>query len=201
MKRQSFAVLFLFAMAALPNPARAVGIFNTPRFIQPGTSAFGLEPEIILSHGAGLGVNGRFTHGLTELNNVSAIVGVGSGPRNFRIGGNATFDVFPDVEGQPGIGIAAQGIYYRLRGDVGQLETTAIPYIHKAFKMSGGEEVEPFFAFPVGLAFASSDVEGIASAAVGVMYKNRPNFRYIAEVGISVSNMESYISGGIVYSQ
>src|SRR5205085_819364 len=127
------AVLAFSGTMFLSHPARAAGIFNTPHFTPNGEFALGLEPEVVLTSGAGVGLNARFTLGVTDLDNASIILGWGSGPRQFRGGGNFTFDFFPDIEGQPGIGLATQAIYYRLPS-TGVLELTLIPYIHKQYK-------------------------------------------------------------------
>src|SRR5690606_22997870 len=120
-----------------------------------------------LSDGAGLAANLKFAYGLGTLTNATAIIGTGSEPRKFRVGGNLVFDFIPDVENQPGIGVATQGIYYRRTADHGELVLEVIPYIHKAFRMNGGNEVEPFVAFPFGGAFASGNYEGRATVVVG----------------------------------
>src|SRR5271163_1229903 len=84
------------------------GVVDTPQFVQPGEFALGFEPELTFTDGAGLAGNFRYTQGLTDLNNVNVILGTGGGPRRFRVGGNVTFDFFPDIDKQPGIGVAVQ---------------------------------------------------------------------------------------------
>lgn len=195
----AIAVLASLASLFFELSSAQAGVFNTPRFVQPGRFAIGLEPELVLTNGAGFAANGRFTYGLTDLNNVTFIIGSGGGPRHFRVGGNATFDFFPDIENQPGIGVAAQLLYYRMASDVGQLEISAIPYIHKTFISGEKNEVEPYFAFPFGWGFADGNYSFQATAAVGGMFSNDPKFRYILEFGISVTHSETYFSGGVAY--
>lgn len=173
------------------------GIFSLPHFVPPNSFSLGLETELILSNGAGFGGNLKYTHGLSELSNVTAMIGTGGGPRGFRIGGNITLDLFPDLEGQPGIGIAGQSIYYRLK-DSGRLEVTAIPYIHKSF-FNDKQEFEPYLALPMGVGFSSGEYKGLATISIGSLFKGGEHFRYIMEVGVAISNTESYFSGGIVY--
>ncbi|MBC7692813.1 MAG: hypothetical protein H7222_13715 [Methylotenera sp.] len=185
------------------NSAHA-GVFTTPHFLAPGASEFGVEPEITLSNGAGIAANLRYTYGLTDLNNFTAIVGTGSGPRQFRAGGNFTFDLFPDIEAQPGIGLATQALYYRLKPSeqvnvMGQLDLTATPYIHKTFINPDGTEIEPFLAIPFGLGFSGGQYKAITSAAVGTIIKSSPNLRYVLELGININHSESYVSGGIAF--
>ena len=186
-------------LLALPlsTPTQA-GVFGIPHFVAPGKSALGVEPELTLSDGAGIGANLKYTYGMSDLNNVTAIIGTGSGPRRFRVGGSMTFDFFPDVEGQPGIGLATQGVYYNLK-EHGQFELTAVPYIHKSFMNDGKDPVEPFLAFPFGLAFASGVYKATTNIAVGAIFKASEKINYVTEVGVAINNAESYVSGGFLY--
>jgi hypothetical protein len=178
----------------------SAGVFNTPRFINPGDRAFGVEPEFLFTNGAGVGGNLRYTQGLTDLSNVSVLVGTGSGPRNFRVGGNMTFDFFPDVEGQPGIGIATQALYYRMKGPRGQLEVTAIPYLHKTFQNGAENQIEPFVAVPVGVAFSEGNYHSISQVAIGAFFHSKSPISYVVELNVAINNADSGISGGILYS-
>ncbi len=173
------------------------GVFNIPHFVPQGEFAVGAEPELILTNGAGIGGNVKYTQGLTSFADAQGFIGTGSGPQKFRVGGSLIFDFFPDVDKQPGIGIATQLGYFRLR-DSGQLELTAIPYIHKAFQ-SGEGEVDPFLAIPFGWGFQNGQYIPISTLAVGASFKSSEHLSYIAEFGIAINHRESYLSGGIVY--
>lgn len=182
-------------------------IAGLTHFVPNGEFAVTFEPAITFSDPAGLGGDFKFTSGITDLNNVTGILGTSGGTRGFRAGLNFTFDIFPDLDGQPGIGIAAQGIYYRVSGSasvsgatdtVGQLETAAIPYIHKSFR-SGTDEYEPFLAIPMGWAFSQGTYAGISQVTVGSLFKNSEHIRYSMEFGIGVNHQDSYIAGGIIY--
>ncbi len=184
-------------------PAQA-GVFTTIHYIEPGQTMVGFEPEFILSNGAGLGGNLRLTRGLTEINNAAFIIGTGGGPRRFRVGGNLSFDVFPDIEGQPGIGLATQGMYFRKEkagsstDTEGLLEVTAIPYLHENFGTPNGD-VEPYFSLPFGAAFKDGRYQSTSSVVVGTFFKANEHVRYSLELGVAVNNSESYLSGGFVY--
>jgi len=190
---------FLVFLIALIQPSQA-GVFNLPHFVEPGKNAVGFEPEVVLTNGGGLAANVRYTQGVTELNNFHAILGTGTGQRKFRIGGALTFDFFPDVDDQPGIGIATQAIYYRYKAGFGQLEVTAIPYLHKAFSNGQGNQVEPFLAVPIGPAFVSSKYHWQTQVVLGAFFRqDNAHIQYVGEVGVNVNKTESYISGGILY--
>lgn len=191
---------FLIALTAATSlvPARAqAGVFNLPHFVQPGSFAIGLEPELTLSNGAEIGINLKYTHGLTDLVNVQGVLGTGSGDQRFRAGGSLVFDFFPDIEGQPGIGIATEALYYRVP-NAGLLQVRAIPYIHKTF-VNQGNEIEPYFSIPFGLAFSSGEYQAVSNIAIGSMFKNVEHLRYVLEVGVAINNAETYVSGGLVY--
>lgn len=190
--------LVLVLAVAISKPAHA-GVFNIPHFVAPGEFAVGLEPELTLSNGAGFATNLKYTQGITELMNGQFIIGTGGGPRQFRVGGNLAFDFFPDIEGQPGLGFATQALYYRLKGNVGQLDVTAIPYIHKSFKTGSGMEFDPFFSVPFGLGLTDGRYKTISTAVLGSSFKGSEHFRYSIELGVSINNAETYFSGGVTY--
>jgi hypothetical protein len=206
---QACALAFPLLLAS----AASAGVFSTSRFVNPDSYSIGFEPELTLTGGAGVAGNLRFTAGLSDLTNVTAIVGSGDGPRRFRVGGNMAFDFFPDAEGQPGIGIAGQAIYYRVGAasappatpgqaqdspTSGMLELTAIPYVHKTFA-SGAGEWEPFLAVPFGVAFVDGSYQAISTLALGSIFKLNENFRAVTELGVAINNTETYFSGGVVY--
>lgn len=185
--------------------AHAVGVYNLYRFVEPGNFAFGPEAELTLTNGASFGGNARITYGLSSLTNIQAIVGTGSGNRRLRFGTAGTFDFIPDIENQPGIGLAAQAVYYRMHAKgapstqtYGQLETLAIPYIHKNFVTHGGE-FEPFVAVPFGLAFMDEKYKAITSVVLGSMFKGSEKVRYVMELGVAINNSDTYVSAGVVY--
>ncbi len=176
------------------------GVFNLPRFVDTGKNAFGFEPEATLTNDGGVAGNVRYTQGISELSNLHGILGTGAGRRKFRVGAAITFDFIPDVDLQPGIGIALQSIYYRYRGDYGQMEVTAVPYIHKVFHSGKGDRIEPFLAVPVGPAFRSGEYHWTTQVVLGAIYHpGNSATRFISEVGVNVNKTESYISGGILF--
>ncbi|MBL7716475.1 MAG: hypothetical protein JNL01_13500 [Bdellovibrionales bacterium] len=211
MKTKAISVVGALALSwvTLPQTAVAgVGVSNTVHYTQPTKMSIGLEPVITFNKGAGLSGNLRFNYGLSDLSNLNLLIGSGGGSKNFRFGGNLTFDFFPDIQGQPGIGMAVQGIYYRTpaptqadaSATIGLLDLVGIPYIHKTFKMSGSDEIEPFFAVPLGLQLSDGRYTGQGSLVFGTLFTNHPKFRYSMELGIGVSsNTQSYFSAALIY--
>lgn len=197
MSRALIFFLFLASLAFVPVQAEA-GVFDLPYFVQPNEFALGLEPEVIFSNGAGVGANAKFTYGLNDLMNGTAILGTGTGPRRFRVGANVAFDFFPDIDKQPGIGLGLQSLYYRQQNN-GRMDLTAIPYIHKAFQATSDESVDPFVSVPFGLAFSGGEYKATTTIAFGAAFKTVEHFRWITEFGIALNNAETYFSGGVVY--
>lgn len=190
-------VLALFLVIA---GSAEAGVFNMPRFVDPGKNAVGFEPEAVLTDGGGIAANLRYTQGVSDINNAFALVGTGTNVRGFRIGGGMTFDFIPDLENQPGAGVGFQGIYYRYKGDFGQLETAIVPYVHKAFGNGKGSTLEPFLAIPFGPAFRSGKYHWQTQVVFGgIFHDGNSPVRFITEVGVNVNKTESYVSGGVLY--
>lgn len=190
-------IVVLAAWAGGAVSAHAVGVFSTSQYIEPGSFAIGVEPVVSLAERSGAAVDLRYTHGLNELFNASAIAGFGQAPRGFRLGGQLTADIFPDDGSQPGVGVGGRAMYFNTHLG-GSWETVAIPYVHKTFA-SGDKEYSPFVAFPIGWASGPEGWHGTATLSVGSLFKLGENFRYVAEFGINVHRSMSYVSGGLVY--
>lgn len=192
---------FLIALASLitPEPTARAGVFSIPYFLNPGQSAIGLEPEMQLTPSAGLGANLKYQYGLGSVSNAFATVGSSGGNRRFRIGAGVTFDFIPDVDSQPGMGVALSGLFVD-RKDPSRLEFTAIPYIHKAFEGADGIKIDPFVAVPFGVGFANSTAETLWQAVFGAHFIHSENFRTAMELGMNISHMYTYVSGGVIFS-
>lgn len=177
-------------------------VFNMPHFISPGEYSIGIEPELYLTPSAGLGVNLRYSQGLNDISNVLGIIGVGDGQRKFRCGGIMTFDFFPDLNTQPGIGIGIGGLLAKMPQSL-NFEITATPYVHKTISpknLEGFRNIEPFLAIPIGLSLSSqSTYEMLTSVSIGSLFEYGTNFRSVLEFGIGLQNKETTISGGLIY--
>lgn len=200
MTKYNFITVFILTSlycVVLSNTSSLAGVFSTPHFVPAQFMAFGVEPELTLTSGAGFAINLKYTQGLSDLMDASVILGAGSGPRRFRVGGNASFDFFPDVEGQPGIGLALSALFIRLK-DYNQVEVITTPYIHKAF-LNKGKEFEPFFALPFGVGIGNNSSIALTSVVIGSFFKFSEKIRFVMEFGVAINNTESYLSGGFVY--
>jgi hypothetical protein len=203
---KSFLIALALLGAAAWAPQASADVFNLPRFVPAGSFALGIEPELTLTGGSGVGVNGRFTYGLSDLMSLSGQIGTGSGPRKFRVAGDIDFDFIPDLPGQPGIGIATRAMYVRiptpgtLADEVsGQLELTAIPYIHKAFTSGNSSTIDPFFSLPFGMSFRDGNYQYLMTGVVGALIQGSESVWFNAEFGIAINHTDSYFAGGVSY--
>jgi len=190
-------VLSLLLAPLVLAPKVQAGVFNLPNFVPQKEFALGLEPEVTLSNQSGVGVNFKYQHGLSDMNNLMVTIGTGTNNRQFRLGGAFTFDFFPDVDDQPGIGLALQGLFVQL-ANAGSVEITAIPYIHKKF-IGDGNQFEPFLAIPLGISLSGGAYQPLATLAIGSMLHHSQHMRTIIEVGVGLTNVSTYISGGLTY--
>src|SRR5690606_20931708 len=120
------------------------------------------------------------------------------GLRKFRVGGGLTFDFFPNTSEQPGVGIATEALYQRIGTagtTLGRFDITAAPYVTKAFNSNVGV-FTPYLAFPFGIGFRSGGSDGLATLALGTLFRHgsNQNLSYIAELDIDISNSFTTIS-------
>lgn len=184
------------ALILISNQALA-GVFTLPSYIEPKRFSFGVEPELVLTDGAGVGGNARLQIGLNTLQNANFFVGGGSGPVGFRAGANLAFDLFEDTEEQPGAGIAVQ-VAHRSLTTHNRFEIQGIPYMSKSVPTGIGL-LAPFVAVPVGIGFWNGVYQAVSSLNVGLSLKPTPRFRYIVEMAFGFKNEPTTLSGGIVY--
>lgn len=180
-----------------PGVAHA-GVFNIPYFTQPEHFSLGLEPELTLTDGSGLGLNVKGTYGLNDLMNLQGTIGTGGGPLGFRIGAAAIFDFFPDLEDQPGIGLATQLMYYRVPKDLGLVDFRVIPYVHKSFK-STSSTFEPFIAFPIGFGILDGDSMGLSQLVLGSIFHSTESMLWSVELAVPINNTDTQFSGGVTF--
>lgn len=187
----------LILWAAIQSHLGFAGVFNLPHFVAPGQFGLAVEPELIMTNGASLGVNVRYIQGISDLSNFTGIIGSGGDNRRFRLGGAVTFDFFPDTGDQPGIGLAVQGLFVQL-ANVGSFEMTGIPYVHKTFKTEE-YHLEPYFSVPTGLSLSSGTYQTIVNLVFGTLFHHSAHISSVVEFGVNVNNSYTYLSGGVIY--
>jgi len=202
MKKLKIALILMSCSVFNPilvHPAKA-GVFNIPEFVDPGNWAVGLEPEATFNSGGSFSTNLKFTYGLAPISNLQFGIGEGSGNRGFRIGGTYTFDFIPDLKGQIGAGIALQLYYYKIQSGLSQTEASIYPYLHKAFENGGWvTSYDPYVALPLGIGFVSGTYHSLLQLVLGSAFRTSQYFSLNGELGINLSNTDTYIAGGITY--
>ncbi len=194
-----FILSWIYLYSSVFSPAYA-GIFQTPSFLAPQQFSIGVEPEVLFTQGGSTGINLRSTYGLSEWSNLAAVLGTGSGNRQFRVGGLWICDIFPDTSEQPGLGVAIQGLIIQLPQKKWGTEFLVTPYLHKTFSSPGkGLPIEPFFAIPIGLSLSQGAYQELITLSFGALFQHNEHFKSVIELGVSVSHTSSYMSGGIIY--
>jgi hypothetical protein len=173
------------------------GVFSSIHYVDAQKFSLGIEPELVFSEPAGVAANFRYNHGLSEFLNAGLLLGTGGGSRGFRVGGNVLAEFFPDVDAQPALGVSLQMLYVRASA-LGQLELSVAPYVRKTFH-AGSNQFQPYVAVPFGTAFRGGEYRGISTFVVGSQFKLSAQVSALAEMGVALSNTDTYLSGGVLY--
>ena len=195
LNQNRFLVLALGILTLVPGAF--AGVFSSIHYVEPQKFSLGIEPELMFSEPAGVGANFRYNHGLNDFLNAGLVLGTGGGNRGFRVGGNMLAEFFPDVDAQPALGVSLQMLYVRST-ERGQLELTVAPYVRKTFH-AGSSQFQPYVAIPFGTAFRGGEYRGISTFVVGSQFTISAQMSALAEMGIALSNTDTYLSGGVVY--
>lgn len=175
------------------------GVFDLPSFLEPQKWSAGIEPEVVISDGAGAGINIKPRYGINDFLNAEGFFGFGSGARGFRVGAIADFEWFPNTDAQPGVATPFSMTYSVVR-DNGDFSFGPMPMIYKSIK-TNGISVIPFAALPAGWRFYDGQIRWFTQVALGAMFKipSSPQLRFSAEAGFNVGESYSYLSGGVTY--
>lgn len=180
-------------------PIATSGVFDLPSFVEPGKWSVGAESEVIISKGAGAGINIKPRYGLNNFLNLEGLIGISGSSRGFRLGAIADFEWFPDVDKQPGIATPFSVTYYRYDGD-DLLSLGPMPLLYMSFK-GDGIDFTPFIAIPIGWNVYNKKADGFVQIALGTMFRvpESEKFQYVVEAGFDVTHSYSYIAGGATY--
>ncbi len=193
--------LVAFALLSQLSPHAAwAGFFTMPHFVSQDQFTVGLEPEVVFNQGGSLGMNLRYTRGISESSNLTGIFGTGSGTKGLRIGGAATFDVFPDAGKQPGVGFGAKGMLVEW-ANLAVFQATGFAYIHKSFAVTSDyvQAVEPFSVIPLGVQMGAGLYQWMSSISVGSIFQHSQHFRSVFEITVGINSSDTSISGGVAY--
>jgi hypothetical protein len=198
-KAHMLLVLALSNLVIQTNTPLYAGLFDMPAFLEPGSWSVGMEPEIIISKKSGAGLNFKPRYGMNDILNWQALLGTGSGPRNFRVGATADFEWFPDYEGQIGIATPLFLEYFSTEAS-GVLALGVRPMVYKSF-YGEGATYTPFFGVPLGWDLQDGEFKGVIQIVLGSMFRMPKNKRwgFSVEAGFDAKDSYSYLSGGATY--
>ena len=158
----------------------------------------GFEPQILLNSGGGVNATFFLDRGINE--STSGRVYLGAGAQDFTFGGTVKYVPFPDYDKQPAMGIRAGARYTRL-DSTNFLSLEVTPIISKVVDTNKGL-FHPYIAVPINY-FVTKERNFIGtSMAFGNEWTNIENLEKStlgAEIGFSLNDSYSYISGYITY--
>lgn len=158
-----------------------------------GKYKLGIEPQIKTSNGSGANFSGFFDAPINE--EASVRVQLGTGDTDFYTGGSIKWVPVPDYGKQPAIGGKASVIYWRESSN--NFFTYRLdPIVSKKFETDAGQFV-PYASLPVMLTTGDGDTVTGFQLAAGSEYfhPKADNMTFGAEIGVSLKDSFSYISG------
>ncbi|MBI2519383.1 MAG: hypothetical protein HYV97_03155 [Bdellovibrio sp.] len=127
--------------------AYGIGISSFPLAAQKRMVS--AEATGIMSHGAGAGIQARYTQNLNVGTTLDLGMGLSSGDRSSRVFAGMDYELFPDYEKQPRASIKATIANAREFGQTYNIFSVA-PVFSKGFSF-WGKEGHPYIAFPYGV--------------------------------------------------
>lgn len=184
--------LFLATLATFtPNSASAV-LFNAPDIYAPGKFGAGLATEVLLENPTSEGAELRVNYGVTKVFTAQGLVGIGSDSRRFRFGGQTTFSIYPDADGQIGVAVVTGGMYMRRPGR-GVFVGFMGPMIHETFNAFA--PLNTYLALPFAIELEKGRYFTGSHLVFGSVADLNPFFITL-ELGLGMGVMQSYVSAG-----
>ena len=137
----------------MSSAAQAYGIGLSSFPLAAKTRMVSAEATGIVSHGAGAGIQARYTQNLNVGTTLDLGVGLSSGERSKRIFAGMDYELFPDYERQPRASIKATIANANEFGQTHNIFTIA-PTFSKGFSFWGREGF-PYLAVPYGVSLNS----------------------------------------------
>lgn len=124
---------------------------------------------------------------------------VGFGEVNFLLGGGYKWVPFPDTATQPAIGAEFGALYAHNRLN-NEFTLSFSPLASKVFQTEIGD-VTPYASLPIGLAFHPDDTVVPVQLVGGAEVKplNTPDWSFLAELGINISEAYGHFSIAAAY--
>jgi hypothetical protein len=158
----------MFVMFAL-SFSQSVWAYGIGMSTYPLSSEKGLvsgEITGIMSNGAGMGFQGRYTHKLNQALAVDGGIGLASGSRSARLFAGVDYEIFPDYAKQPRFSMKG-AFEYASEFSNGREVFTVAPTVSKGFNF-WGQEAFPFVAMPIGLSLNSENQTYLPTMALAL---------------------------------
>ncbi len=156
--------------------------------------------QFVTSDPTGINVSGRFEMGINEDSGFRGQFGVGT--TDIFLSGLYKYVPYPDVEGQPAVGMNA-GIVYASDAGINEFTIRFEPLVSKKFNMNFGYLI-PYASLPIGIQHRTkgrdkNDVAIQIAGGVEIAFENLKGVRFMPELGVDIDNAPNYFSIGAIF--
>jgi hypothetical protein len=179
-------------------PARAFfTTLDTGEVIQPEHYRAMLMPQLIFDKIEGTNVLAAFDTGIAEDQQIRGFLGIGE--IDFQVGANYKWVPFPDVEGQPAIGLIG-GIQWMKIADDNLLSLRVGPLVSKKVETEVGD-FTPYASLPIGLTDYKNSTYMPIQFAAGTEWRTLQfdQLTFMTELGLNITKAYSYLALGVLY--
>jgi hypothetical protein len=192
------SLLALATLILVSQPASAYfTTLDTGEVIQPQHYRAMIMPQLIFDEFEGTNVLAAFDTGISEDQQIRGFLGIGE--IDFQIGANYKWIPFPDVEGQPAIGLIG-GIQWMKIADRNALSLRIGPIVSKKVETEVGD-FTPYASLPLGLTdYANSTFVPVQFNA-GTEWRTLQfdQLTFMTELGLNITKSFSYLAIGALY--
>jgi hypothetical protein len=198
--RSTFSLALSVLCLTVFNAPNAQAYFSTiddGELVAPGQYQVSVEPQVLFDRYPGVNGVARFDTGFNDSSSVRGILGFGK--VDFQLGGMYKWIPFPDVDGQPAIGLDAGMILARVNNQ-NEFSVRLHPLISKRFETEIGDLI-PYGSLPLGVTTRPDKTVIPVQIVAGTEFRplNLKNFSFFGELGINLNEAFSYISAAVAY--
>ena len=198
MKKKITCIALCSLVLLFSQNARAL-LFDAPEFLEEKAFSTGTVAEVFLNDPVGEGLEFRLKYGLSSTFNSQLIIGTGSESRGFRLGVQTSYSIFPDLDGQIGLGLNSTVLHLE-REEGSALSISVGPMLHKRL------DILPFLgnfymAAPAFLEFNHGSYAMGLQLVLGAI-SDTDNWFFTTELGVGLGEEQSYLAlgGGFNFS-
>lgn len=171
-----------------------MAISETAAIVPQDKYRIGFEPQILTNQGGGVNATLFADRGIND--STSGRVYIGGGAQDFTTGGSVKYIPFPDVDQQPAMGVRG-GARYARSGSANILSVEFAPLISKVITTDSGT-FHPYVAIPFNYIVTKEKNFVGTQMVFGHEWsiKDLEKAQIGAELGFSLNDSYSYISGG-----